>query len=88
MGRYSAVNLTGETRLKVIFPNLKAFKECTVQEFSGAEVQISNERRKFVVLESSSATDPDAAYRAASICQQKYGAQIFKDDQYEIDSAF
>ena len=73
------------TRIKVKFPSVDAYRIGAAVDFPGAEVQLSSEQRRFVVLESSDAADADAAQQAATMLQQKYGATIVEDYQYTID---
>lgn len=70
------------TRLKVKFPNEDAYRAGAAVDFPGAEVQLSSEQRRFVVLESAPAA---AAQQAANMLQQQYGATIVEDYQYTVD---
>ena len=72
-------------RLKVKFPSLDAFRAGTAVDFPGAEVQLSSEQRRFVVIKSAPTAAADAAQQAARTLRQKYGATIVEDYQYALD---
>ena len=73
------------TRLKVKFPSVDAYRAGIAVDFPGAEVRLSSEQRRFVVLESSKAAVADAAHQAANTLRKKYGAAIVEDYQYTLD---
>ena len=72
-------------RLKVKFPSVDAYRAGVALDLPGAEVQLSSERRRFVVLESAPTAAADAVRQAASKLQQQYGATIVEDYQYTHD---
>ena len=72
-------------RLKVKFPSVDAYRAGVALVFPGAEVRLSSERRRLVVLESAPTAATDAAQQAASTLRQRYGATIIEDQKYTLD---
>ena len=81
-------------RIKVVFPSIDAHMAGTAFESAALEVQLSSERRRFIVVESHAsgmrtANQQDVSDRvleAAHVYATEFQAQIFEDYQYELDS--
>ena len=81
-------------RVKVVFPSADAHQAGTAFESAELEVQLSSERRQFIVVESQmsgmrTANQQDAGERvleAADVYAREFDARVFEDYQYELDS--
>ena len=81
-------------RVKVVFPSADAHQAGTGFESTEFQVQLSSQRRRFVVVESpmsgmqtASQQEPDeSVLEAANVYVTEFGATVFEDYQYELDS--
>lgn len=81
-------------RVKVVFPSADAHQAGTAFESAQLEVQLSSERRRFIVVESPMSgmrtadqqDDGERVLEAANVYATEFEATVFEDYQYELDS--
>ena len=74
------------TRVRISIDDPEAFKAATALQSADPFLRVSNNRRRFMVLDSPSSST-DTMLATADVLVRDYGAQIVPDYQYEIDPA-
>ena len=82
--------MAGKARIKVIFPSAEAFHAGKVFKSNDTVIRVSNERRRFLALETRPGRDrtfaADAIGQATYIFQREFHAKVAEDFRYEPDS--